>query len=240
MYNHAIATLALAEAYALSIPTPSLQASVQRAVNLLVQAQRAAGGWRYEIHGDDMDTSVTAWCVQALVAAQQCGLEVPERCLTTADAWIRSLTRPETGVTGYLKPGDPGVRLKAVCEEYTPQGALIGAGILCRVLLGTSPKDRLIKLGCSRLQDYLPAWRAPVLDLYGWYYNSHALAQIRGRTWKQYCKALQQALLPHQETEGGRAGSWAPVGPWGGAGGRIYSTAMAVLCLESCYRYGRP
>ena len=33
------------------------------------------------------------------------------------------------------------------------------------------------------------------------------------------------------------AGSWTPDGVWGGYGGRVYSTAMAALCLEVYYRY---
>ena len=32
-------------------------------------------------------------------------------------------------------------------------------------------------------------------------------------------------------------GSWPADTKWGGYGGKVYSTAMAVLCLESFYRY---
>jgi hypothetical protein len=35
------------------------------------------------------------------------------------------------------------------------------------------------------------------------------------------------------------AGSWDPSGPWGTAGGRVYSTALLTLCLEVTYRYER-
>ncbi len=34
-------------------------------------------------------------------------------------------------------------------------------------------------------------------------------------------------------------GSWDPIGPWGGDGGRVYSTAIMALCLEVFYRYDR-
>ena len=34
-------------------------------------------------------------------------------------------------------------------------------------------------------------------------------------------------------------GSWDPNGPWGYAGGRVYSTALMVLCLEVYFRYAR-
>ena len=40
-----------------------------------------------------------------------------------------------------------------------------------------------------------------------------------------------------QRTDGHLAGSWDADTVWGGYGGRIYSTAMATLCLEVYYRY---
>jgi hypothetical protein len=40
-----------------------------------------------------------------------------------------------------------------------------------------------------------------------------------------------------QRKEGELAGSWDPTTVWGGYGGRVYSTAMAALCLEVYYRY---
>ena len=34
-------------------------------------------------------------------------------------------------------------------------------------------------------------------------------------------------------------GSWDPIGPWGGDGGRVYSTSVMAMCLQVYYRYGR-
>ena len=34
-------------------------------------------------------------------------------------------------------------------------------------------------------------------------------------------------------------GSWDPLDPWGEEGGRVYSTALMVLCLEVYFRYGK-
>ena len=34
-------------------------------------------------------------------------------------------------------------------------------------------------------------------------------------------------------------GSWDPIDPWGGDGGRVYSTALLAMCLEVYYRYDR-
>jgi hypothetical protein len=60
------------------------------------------------------------------------------------------------------------------------------------------------------------------------------------RAWARFEPALERAILPNQRTEPPcYEGSWDPIGPWGHAGGRVYSTAMLVLCLEVHYRYGR-
>ncbi len=41
-----------------------------------------------------------------------------------------------------------------------------------------------------------------------------------------------------QEKSGREAGSWSPAGEqWGVSGGRIYSTCMALYCLEVYYRH---
>ncbi|MEW6073958.1 MAG: hypothetical protein AB1726_15360 [Planctomycetota bacterium] len=44
-------------------------------------------------------------------------------------------------------------------------------------------------------------------------------------------EALRRAVLGAQRAEGSARGSWDPVGPWGWAGGRVYSTAMMALSL---------
>ena len=72
-----------------------------------------------------------------------------------------------------------------------------------------------------------------------WYYGSYAMYQMGGRHWKAWNSAMKRTLLPSQRAQGHLAGSWDPVGPWGSHGGRVYSTALMVLCLEVYYRYGR-
>jgi hypothetical protein len=40
-----------------------------------------------------------------------------------------------------------------------------------------------------------------------------------------------------QIADGPQVGSWDPDNEWGGYGGRVYSTALAAMCLEVYYRY---
>jgi len=66
--------------------------------------------------------------------------------------------------------------------------------------------------------------------------------QMGGRYWDQWNKAMKDAVLKSQRQQPGSTtyhGSWDPVGPWGWSGGRVYSTALGVLCLEVYFRYGR-
>jgi hypothetical protein len=50
---------------------------------------------------------------------------------------------------------------------------------------------------------------------------------------------MEKAIVGSQRTEGDEKGSWDPVGPWGYAGGRVYSTALMTLCMEVYFRYGK-
>jgi hypothetical protein len=46
-------------------------------------------------------------------------------------------------------------------------------------------------------------------------------------------------VLESQCKPGASRGSWDPIGPWGFSGGRVYSTAIGVLCLEVYFRYAK-
>jgi hypothetical protein len=49
---------------------------------------------------------------------------------------------------------------------------------------------------------------------------------------------MEKAIVENQIKEGCARGSWDPQkDPWGDNGGRVYSTALLVLCLEVFYRY---
>ena len=65
MYDHGIASIALAEAYGLT-KDPALREAVEKLTGFIVRAQNPqTGGWRYQ-PGDAGDTSVLGWQVMAL------------------------------------------------------------------------------------------------------------------------------------------------------------------------------
>lgn len=70
--------------------------------------------------------------------------------------------------------------------------------------------------------------------MHEWFCSSYALAQEDDQ---ETVAKLGAALARQQVLEGNVRGSWQPIGVWGAAGGRTWTTAMAVLTLEAPYRY---
>ena len=79
MYCHAMATLALCEAYALSLD-PRLRDPAERAVLFLVRSRARDGqSWRYEPSAREGDTSILGWIVMALKSARRSVCTFPIR-----------------------------------------------------------------------------------------------------------------------------------------------------------------
>ena len=91
-----------------------------------------------------------------------------------------------------------------------------------------------------------PTWREQKgrslskINLYYWYYATYALFQFGGNEWRTWNKGMQEALLRTQRQGNiDEDGSWDPIGEWGLAGGRVYSTAIGAMTLEVFYRFER-
>ena len=70
MYEHGLATLALAEMYGMD-PDPDLEEKLRKAVDLIVKRQSPAGGWRYSPAPVDQDLSVTRHADRGPAGGQQ-------------------------------------------------------------------------------------------------------------------------------------------------------------------------
>jgi len=120
--------------------------------------------------------------------------------------------------------------------------AMTAVGLLCRFFMGQDPKENpIMEKHANLLLKRLPEWdpEGKGTDMYYWYYGSYAMFQMGGTHWKKWKKAMEKAVLNSQRKDGDYKGSWDPVGPWGYSGGRVYSTALLVLCLEVYFRYAR-
>ena len=245
LYDHSIATLAMCEAYYFS-KSPILGTSAQNAVDYISRARNPYSVWRYAVppQGDN-DSSVTGWMVFALKAAEESGLRVDSGAFADSIAWFDEVTDPLTGRVGYSSNGERSSRETGVNDEYPREltEAMTAVGLLCRFFLGQDPaKNEFMTQHADLMLKTLPMWddeRGLSNDLYYWYYGSYAMYQMGGKHWRVWNKAMKPALVDSQESSGSARGSWEPNGPWGMIGGRVYSTAMSVLCLEVYFRYAK-
>lgn len=224
MYCHGIAALALSEAYALS-GDERLLPGLQRALHYTTAAQSTAGGWRYRPGEptDPGDMSQFGWQLMALKSAEMGGLPLPAVTRARMNRFLHSCSLGQRrGLAGY-RPGDGASR------------TMTAEALVCRYFLDTENTPGALDEAAAYLLDDLPQQRAA--NYYYWYYATLALFQRQGDDWRRWNDALQAELLARQRWDNSLTGSYDPDDLWGGYGGRVYSTALATLCLEVYYRY---
>ncbi len=240
IYNHAMGTAALCEAYALS-KDRNLKAPAEKAVNFILRAQNPGLGWKYEPRSGRNDTSVTGWMVTALKAAKTAGLQVPNAALQGAVNWFDRATNT-AGKCGYMRPGDDGSVIRGVNEHFAKLPTMTAVAVYSRILCGQKRKEQKILKGVDILMANLPNWNKPKndkVDPYYWYYGTCAMFQYGGQNWAKWNTAMKKALVETQRKGGCASGSWDPVGKWSMVGGRVCTTALNCLTLEVYYRYTR-
>ena len=239
MYHQAIATMALAEAYAVSADT-ALREPVRRAVAFIERAQQDAGGWDYgDLRTGRNDTSVTGWQLMALKSAHAAGFHVNWQTLFGGMRHLDLYTSP-SGQIAYANR-QPGA--------WRRGPAMTAVGLLSYQLLGWPRRAPLLIRMADALLREPPDWkkinRNDPRDLptflhtfYYWYYATLALFNMGGRWWEEWNPKVRDTLVAHQRLEGDRRGSWdPPEDGFDSVGGRTYCTALNVLTLEVYYRY---
>jgi hypothetical protein len=226
MYCHGMATLALAEAMAVT-RDPRLKPFVERAVAYSVSAQHSGGGWRYQ-PGDIGDMSQFGWQVMALKSAELAGVTVPDITKQRAQRFLQTMSSGRSGGLASYRAND------RISRTMTAEA------LLCRYLLTHAPSPATRDEATAYLLQELPTSGAP--NVYYWYYGTLAMRFSGGTPWQRWNEALQKQLLQSQRRgasgfERSLAGSWDPDRVWGGYGGRVYQTSLSALCLESYYRY---
>jgi len=245
LFAIAFATQALAEAYALT-GDEAWKAAAEKGVAVMVGCRQAQGGWRYS-PGVRMASGVptTTAVVCALHTAELAGIAVDGAYKEPVLKWLDRLVDPETGRVAYT--------LDAHTLGYTPTTTNAASALLIRTRLGVPATDARIRAGLDAVAQHRPKWsirfvkrrvngelrevQIGYLQHYYWHHATEALARIGGGAWSSWNGALKKALLPKQRKDGHAAGSWDPAGTYGKVGGRIYSTALCALMLESYYRY---
>jgi len=252
MYSHGMAALAITEAYGMT-GDPALLPTIQSACQYSLNAMNPrTGGWRYEFPTEDPgDLSQFGWQAMLLNSAST------HRSFTLSQQsrfmMQRFLNSVSTGRQGGLAVYRSQTGQVPSAEQATP--AMTAEAMASRLLLGFPLSPLAAEEGQRLLLNNLPGRSEE--NLYYWYYATLAMYQMRGDqdsaastasvngirnnamddAWKSWNESLKQQLCSTQVPVGPQSGSWNPSCIWGGYGGRVYSTAVACMCLEVYYRY---
>ncbi len=236
-YGHAIAGLALAEAYGMT-KDEALRGPAQMAVDYSVRTmQQPYSGWRYFPKGQDddhlADTSCTGWYVMQLKSAKIAGLNVDGSGFQGASAFLDKVTDKQ-GRAGYASPS-------------SDSPALTSVAMVCRQFMGMPSGDPLLAGGANQLLTKPPQWQdqRDHNDFYYVYYGTLAMFQVGGDKWTKWNEVVKPLLvnnqcrgpLPLSGAATDKDGSWDPYGHSGKLGGRVFMTAVGALTLEVYYRY---
>jgi Ca-activated chloride channel family protein len=239
LYGHAIATLALSEAYGMTLSQP-IKEPAQKAIDFLVAAQNPGKGWRYSSKSGDSDTSVTGWALLALKSAELAELAFPKSAYEGGIAWF-NLVSDDKGKAGYLERGVARHFIPTPNDLFEHHETMSAVVCLGRILIEKKKPDPRLQSANLLVSD-LPEWKDTKIDFNYWYFGTLALFQYdgpEGPLWKKWNEPMKNALVPHQKTgnDGCQNGSWDPASAWAGEGGRVWATAINALTLEVYYRY---
>jgi hypothetical protein len=221
MYAHGQGAIVLCEAYALTGDN-MLKEPAQKAIDFIVAAQHAGGGWRYQ-PGEAGDTSVLGWQLMALHSAKVSGLNVPPTTMELAGNYLDTV-QSDGGATYCYRRGT------------APNDAISAEGLLCRMYTGWTKRNAALGNGMTLLmQNHMPRREAP--NIYYWYYGTQVAHHMGGREWERWNLTMRDILTDTQIREGPNAGAWEPQGPHASSGGHLYMTSLACCSLEVYYRH---
>jgi len=228
MYCHAMATLALCEAYALT-GDERLRDPGVRALAFMAHARARDGlAWRYAPGAPVGDTSILGWIVMGLKSAKEVGIPIPDELSMRRGTllWLDKVATGQAKGLARYQPGDP----------VTP--TMTAEAWVCRQFLGVGGPGP----ASTEAADFLlrnDSDRGPS-NFYYWYYATLALYQHGGEPWSRWNDKIRDRIVKLQCGSGHQIGSWEPDGSlYGTKGGRIYCTTLAALTLEVYYRYLR-
>jgi Prenyltransferase and squalene oxidase repeat len=242
-YEHGIAAYAMGEMYSFSKlgtkPIPGLRECFEKGAGIIIQKQTPNGGWGYK-DGigydpyDGNDLSVTGWQFQALKAAKHTNLKIP--------GLPAAIKKVEKYLEGKQTP-DGGFGNASRAQHYN-QWNLTGAALLGLQTLGVGNAGAInkgIRWLVEDIEKEPRTWNSDCY-LYTWYYDTQALFQKGGASWKVWNDQFQKEILENQNEDGSyKVESVGEVGAagTGAAGGDkdVYRVCLATLMLEVYYRY---
>ncbi len=249
MFEQAAVTLALVEAVLLG--ADEYREYAQRAVCFLCSQQTPKGGWGWKPDNfESANTSSTTWVAEAVLKAIPAGLEVLPG--TKDGIWNWYVNEVSSPLTAYQLPHgekmsqdeyDAKVTVKVETgwkdKSFLAGNTAMATWILA--LLGLDRDNPNIIGRLNSLAKYTPdQWNASGSDNHIYPHHYHLFLsrakRIKGsKEYRDWYKGLVEFLDARMDKKGEAYGSWVPEGFDGMIGGRIFSTAMSVLSLETPY-----
>jgi hypothetical protein len=228
MYSHAIATIAICEAYGMTRDR-RLEVPAAYALRFIEIGQdKQTGGWWYMQRMPGGDTSVFGWQLTALETGRKAGFKSGPSSFELAKKWLERVGHGDSkGLFSYRPDSEPRPTMTAV-------------GLLGTQYLGARRDDpRVVEAARFLMADLPDPGRR---NSYYWYYATQAMHNLPGQQWGKWNEAMRRVLLQTQShAPDCAAGSWDPLqpgpDPWAGQGGRLMMTSLATLTLEVYYRY---
>ena len=252
VYEHAIATYALAEALTFSrtlqFKVPELESTVEKAVKIITDGQTKGGGWDYNYADTTRnDLSVVGWQMQALKAAKASGVKIDnyDKVIRKAVDWMSKTAYLGDGKFAYTdKNGKPAMTaVGALCLQQHEKGNSTEVRGATRLIMdGLELRD-----GKKKAKDgdfsivYTMQYDGPDIDLYASYYAAQVMRNAGGKEWDAMNAAIIADLVPAQKADGSfkLEGATAATGGTKAAGTSrdIYVQALNTLMLEVYYRF---
>jgi hypothetical protein len=223
MYNHGIASIALAELYG-QTRDPKLKTKLDLAIKLTVNCQNQQGGWRYRPAIVDGDISVTVLQLVACRAALNSGIEVPQSTIDRGVSFVNLCYNKSSGGFTYQPHGNPpgfartaaAIYSLQVCGKYDAKEVKTGADYLLNRPWATNGE-----------------WYT-----YGNFYAAPAMYMIGGKTWQTWYDKMKKALIDDAGAKlkvEGDMRYWLPLDQQGV--GPVYATAVYTTILAMPYHY---
>lgn len=211
MYDHALATLCLAEMYGMTRRT-DIKQRVKRAIDLIVNSQNSEGGWRHQPTPVDADLSVSGFVIQAMRAARNGGIIVPSDTVEKAEKYVLACSN-RRGFAYMPSRGD---------YDWRTTYAMTAAGIVAMYSLGRYDSPE-VRTGLRSLSNW-DRWDPPgrLHYFYAHYFAAQALYHAGGEFWSTYHPVVRKEILRLQNEDGS----------WEDDVGRNYATSMALLILQ--------
>jgi hypothetical protein len=213
MYGHGLATIFLAEVYAMT-GDEGVKEKLSKAVHLIESVQNTEGGWRYQPAPYDADISNTVFQIMALRAARDAGIRVDSDVIARAIRYVRRCQNKDGGFSYTAVLAGP------IGYSAFPRSA---AGLCALCAGGGQAKE--IELGIAYVKQCKPPNEQ--LDFghfyYCYYYATQTAFFAGGEFWKDFYPAIRDDLIRRREREHDH---------WSGDYSDEYATSMALLILQ--------